>query len=92
MSEGLRNDIAVVEMLPEDQSPLVAGTPSITYKGWLPALNEPKPRIEMSAWAPGCPEEAETCTPGALPASTDSKLITGASLRASSFTTAAEPE
>ena len=91
-SLGFKKFMALVEMFPEPQSPLVAGTPSITYKGWLLALNEPKPRMLIPTWLPGEPEYDETCTPGAFPASTCSKLTTGASFMASSSTTAAEPE
>src|SRR5690606_13643805 len=47
--------------------PLLMGTPSTTYRGWLDPPKEVKPRMIIRVEAPGAPDAEVISTPGTLP-------------------------
>ena len=62
----------VVDSMSEGSIPLKSepkGIPSTTYSGARLEFTEPKPRILMLAFEPGCPLVEITCTPATSPVS-----------------------
>ena len=72
-------------------SPDIIGVPSITYKGSLPALIEPIPRIRILLTEPGAPDALVTVTPGTEPAILSWTEATGTSDSLPGSTLAAAP-
>ena len=72
MSDGLMF-ASGLESLTADLSELTTGTPSITIRGPAPAVSEFTPLIRIMGAAPKIPLGVVIDTPGARPASCDSK-------------------
>ena len=67
------------------------GIPSITYKGYVEALRDARPRTRKLTFDPACPDEEENDTPGITPSIICVMEVTGRFLSLSVFITEADP-